>query len=133
MAKYLVEDTTLDRIAAAVRSKGGTSAKYTVPNGLVSAIMSIPTTKVEQVSGELNYVKITNSSNATSVDISNYVKDKNFTLAFTIYNGSQWLKRAIAPSLVDLPRHYSYTTTASSSGVGSIQEYWVVQEVMTMD
>ena len=128
MGKYIIEDTTLDKIASAVRSRSGKTDKWSVPNGLVSAIMSIPTQTnvVQNVTGKMNYVMVVNSTTSNRVDISNYIKDENFTLAFTIHNGSQWIKRAIAPTLVttDPTRVYSYTTTASETGMDTLQSYW---------
>lgn len=43
MADYLTTDTELTAIADAIRTKGGTSASLTYPNGFVSAINAIPT------------------------------------------------------------------------------------------
>lgn len=128
MGKYIIEDTTLDKIASAVRSRSGKTDKWSVPNGLVSAIMSIPTQTnvVQNITGEMKYTMVVNSTTGNQVDLSPYIKNSNFTLAFTIYNGSQWVKRAIAPSLVttDPTRVYSYITTASDLGMDTLQSYW---------
>lgn len=42
MADYLVTDTELVSIADAIRTKGGTSAALTFPDGFVSAVQNIP-------------------------------------------------------------------------------------------
>ena len=43
MADYLTTDTELTSIANAIRTKGGTSASLTYPDGFVSAVSAIPT------------------------------------------------------------------------------------------
>lgn len=43
MADYKVSDTSLTSIANAIRTKGGTSASLSFPDGFVSAIQNIPT------------------------------------------------------------------------------------------
>lgn len=129
MGKYIIEDTTLDKIASAVRSRSGKTEKWTVPNGLVSAIMSIPTQTnvVQNVTGKLQYAEIYMSSSNNQIDISNYVKDDNFTLAFAIYDGSKWKKRAIAPSLKNVGANYPYAYSETTNGDGlsaGLQAYW---------
>lgn len=42
MASYIVSDTDMTSVANAIRTKGGTSASLTFPNGFVSAIQNIP-------------------------------------------------------------------------------------------
>ena len=41
MANYIVTDTELTSIANAIRTKGGTSASLTYPDGFISAISAI--------------------------------------------------------------------------------------------
>lgn len=43
MANYIVSDTDLTSIADAIRTKGGTSAQLSFPNGFNTAIANIPT------------------------------------------------------------------------------------------
>lgn len=43
MSNYLTTDTDLTAVANAIRSKGGTSAQISFPDGFVSAIGAIPT------------------------------------------------------------------------------------------
>ncbi len=64
MANYLAADTDLAAVANAIRTKGGTSAQLSFPQGFVDAIAAI--------SGGLNYhvddVTRTSTSNAINVD-----------------------------------------------------------------
>lgn len=43
MANYLATDTDLAAVASAIRTKGGTNANLSFPNGFISAIQAIPT------------------------------------------------------------------------------------------
>ena len=43
MTTYLADDTDITAVANAIRTKGGTSAPLTFPNGFVGAIQNIPT------------------------------------------------------------------------------------------
>ena len=43
MSNYKVSDTDLTSVASAIRTKGGTSASLSFPDGFVSAIQNIPT------------------------------------------------------------------------------------------
>ena len=42
MANYIVTDTELTSVADMIRSKAGTSASLSFPNGFVSAVEAIP-------------------------------------------------------------------------------------------
>lgn len=69
MANYLVTDTELTSVANAIRTKGGTNASLTWPNGFVNAINAISTgggspevaaTTYTNNSGTKDYITLTN-------------------------------------------------------------------------
>lgn len=95
MAEYLTNTTDLTKVAAAIRTKGGTSAPLVYPDGFVTAIQSIDTT------GGLKPATVTITSSASNdtgnvnglfiftnsgghIDELNYMFNDTFTYPITI-------------------------------------------------
>lgn len=80
---YLTTDRDLTSIASAIRTKGGTSAQLTFPQGFVDAVGAIPTGGITPTGTK----QITLTDNGTTTeDVTNYASAQ-ITVAIPVYNG----------------------------------------------
>lgn len=73
MANYVVSDTNLSAVANAIRTKSGTSAQLSFPDGFVSAIGAIPAMTLLQTTS----LGAVSTSSTTAVDMGKTVSVSN--------------------------------------------------------
>lgn len=84
MANYIVTDTELTSIANAIRTKGGTSASLTYPDGFISAISAISGSSATQHTIHLEF------TDETTTDINVYYNDTIINSIITNYHPNTW-------------------------------------------
>ena len=111
MSNYIVKDTELTSVANAIRTKGGTNASLTFPNGFVSAIGNISggggggdfSTATVTIEGETQVVEGLEISSGIAfieddeiVCVGNFIETGTYTVV--LYKGTQVLYSSVEPT-----------------------------------